>query len=289
MPSPDLDPRLGALFLSLSKTLDTINAILFQVAHPSFTVPPASTEQAAAPLMPVALEPAGEPEREPPQAAPKNPPSSAATWTPERVALLRELYPTELPADELLARLNALPAVRPIASTAALWAKASLLNLHRPAEVHARSIKEANAVHLARVKGGSTPPAPTPVWTSERRDLVRQEYLDGVPIPYILAHANDLPGPKIASAQALRTFISATLKLSRADGPACFPAPPQPEPKPAPVVFPPPGPDGKIIASFAQIAAWAQRFGIRYDGGNIDRVNKMRSMLHQPPLLQDGP
>ena len=74
------------------------------------------------------------------------------------------------------------------------------------------------------------------------------------------------------------------------------PAPPLPRFPPLPVAqeapdlprLPPPGADGKIAATFAQINAWARgRLHMAYDGSNIDVVNKAAAtMFHMPEIVQ---
>ena len=52
--------------------------------------------------------------------------------------------------------------------------------------------------------------------------------------------------------------------------------------------LPPPGADGKIAATFAQIRTWARvRLHVTFDGSNIDVVNKAAAtMFHMPEIVQ---
>ena len=56
----------------------------------------------------------------------------------------------------------------------------------------------------------------------------------------------------------------------------------------APPALPPPDPrTGRIYVPFATIRALAAYHGFIYDGSNMDRVNRVRAAMNQPPLVQD--
>jgi hypothetical protein len=78
-------------------------------------------------------------------------------WTPERRALLAELWPTLTPASDILERINALPGAR-VRSADAVGAQAQKIGVRRPAkralsEVRRQQLREAMAAVRQRRKG----------------------------------------------------------------------------------------------------------------------------------------
>jgi hypothetical protein len=107
---------------------------------------------------------------------------------------------------------------------------------------------------------------------------------------------------KMAAARAARRGAVTVPEDIPAAIPAAAPAGPRealavdqapPPSQPAPVASAPrppqlpPASGGKVYARFADIRAWAGFFGVPYDGGNLDRVNKLRAAKGLPPLVQD--
>lgn len=91
--------------------------------------------------------------------------------------------------------------------------------------------------------------------------------------------------PAVAAANGARGVEAARVRVEAADVPEVSDDGPARPPAPPPL----PEPDadtGKIYAAFGEVRAWAGFFGIRYDGGNMDQVNKLRAARGLPPLVQ---
>jgi hypothetical protein len=154
-------------------------------------------------------------------------------WSPERIALLGDLYKQgTMPLDDIAARLNDLPGP-PVSSAKAVKLKAWKLGLMRPALPAAPLLDPAAGEGDAPPAPAQQPPrrhgAPPHVWTPERVDALRQMYAAGAKRWTILAHINALPGPPCASVDALKMHAK-KLGLTRpgTDTPASFAAAPPP-------------------------------------------------------------
>jgi hypothetical protein len=130
--------------------------------------------------------------------------SPVRTWTDERVAMLRERFPTSLDDAALLADLNALPAPEQINTVKGVAQKAGVLGIKRDAEM----------IRALRAKGGRTalalrkhiPRPPPPKWTAERLALITAEYPGCTDREGLLARVNALPGQPIVSVDSLRVW-----------------------------------------------------------------------------------
>lgn len=132
------------------------------VADPVSTHAPGVVAEPAAPSTPVdpaSTAPAGMPSAPLPQAAytPVMMGRPTATWTPERVAILRRDYPAGVPLSDMLAALNALPGT-PITGKA-LGIRAAGWGIRRPPRASAEPVA-VQAAPSAPIPTES-PPSPT--------------------------------------------------------------------------------------------------------------------------------
>jgi len=251
------------------------------------------------------------------------PSDGAEPWrTPERAALLKETWEAGVDPYEIAEAMRKLPGGPVEHRRLSIWA--AQLDLKRPADYMARLSRERNArIRAARwgasaaVQGDaameliaaadgpvSDPPAPSVAVVPEPARVAAPE----PPVaPRVTAPPPKLPAPSNgrvhASFREIRawafyfgiiytgTNIEAVnnrrrlMKLAplvqdddrtAADTKPERPAPP---PLPAPV-------DGLVRASFREIKAWAAHYGVVYDGGNADVVNRRRAGLGLPPVAQ---
>jgi hypothetical protein len=177
------------------------------------------------------------------------------------------------------------------------------------AAVHAAEIGERArkakpiAQKVASAQPAPSPQPPLPKYSPERNAVLTRDYPAGVLISKIHDAVNSLPGPKV-SREAMVVHACSRLGLRRpatsaklAPAPVAAPAssvvaaPAAPPPKPpAPVLSGidarPLNHNGKIEATYSEIRDWAARQHIKYDGGNMDLVNKARSIMRRPPFVQ---
>lgn len=182
------------------------------------------------------------------------PPRKAAPrryWTPEREDLLRRLYGESVSVKDILAQVNALPGAPISSPKAVLGHAADRLGLRRPPGWGNETLAKARAAQQAARRSAQAAPPHSPA--------PRQ----AAPVSQVTKAAPTAPVPPI---------VPAPTQFAR--------------PLPAELA---PNANGFVVASFADIRDWAERFCIRYDGTNIDLVNKMRARLHRPPFSQEGP
>jgi hypothetical protein len=219
--------------------------------------------------------------------------------TAERRAVLERMYPAGEALDVIRAALVMLPGPALPEAPTAVGHWASYLLLRRPADGEA------------------------PWRTPERQAILREAWPAGVDAVEIAARMRALPGGKVLEArlsvwasqlglyrpdwykQKLANERTARIAETRwekrepaATAPvvAAVPAPvarpvvasvvPPVAPAPAPPGLPAPSEDGVIRASFREIQAWGGHYGIRYDGANVDQVNRRRAALNLPPVAQ---
>ena len=157
---------------------------------------------------------------------------------------------------------------------------------------------------------------PPRVWTAERNAILREHWPRGTPTDAIRALLGATQGAPLPAYAAAIASQAGYLKLHRPAGHAgawrragrapAAPASPAaatqaetrlPPVTPAPVLgvvvkstsrsvppLPPPGPDGKIAATFETIRDWARAHRAEYDGGNLDLINRLRGTA--PPFVQ---
>jgi len=170
--------------------LTTLEALL------RHTVPGQAAEATTPPPAPVAApEPTAEVEAPPAPAeeAPAEDPPPAAdstagqttrgfVWSAERLALLREEYPSAKDMRALLERLNALPGRQPISSIEAVHSQA---HLHRIRRV----VRPQGVVGAAAMSAVASP------WTPEREAKLRELWAQAATDEVILAALQALEGP----------------------------------------------------------------------------------------------
>lgn len=172
----------------------------------------------------------------------------------------------------------------------------------------------SSAVTTAPAPVVTVPPAPTlpipppaakaePVavekWTPERRAMLVNNA--GKSPTLLAADISKLPGrPLTAKDITNLRQVMQRQKPTKAD--VVPPPPPAPPPRPQTVSPPPvaaPAPKsspapaspyvlddkGRVRARYIEIKAWAERFKIKFDGSNMDQVNKMRASLRLPPFI----
>lgn len=124
------------------------------------------------------------------------------TWTPARVAMLRERFPSCDDDAALLAALNALPGPLSIHSTKALCVQAAKLGLKRAPEIiramRSRGGRETNARRQSAIGGRQDR-----TWTPERQAALTQLW-PTTSAPDVLTRLNAMPGPPVASVKAVR-------------------------------------------------------------------------------------
>lgn len=206
-------------------------------------VPQAAGEASGPRATPVAAEPARAP-------APADIPARLGRngqpfkWSAERDALLTELYRAGEPLAAILPRINALPGV-PVMSLGGLKDRIQILALatrHRPrppapptpatAPAQAEPAGEKRALDVPSLKlaaGAPVPAASFPegapdfagarTWTPERDAQALRMADDGAARVEILATLNALPGPPIASTEALGVRLSGLRKRRAAEAP----------------------------------------------------------------------
>lgn len=119
-------------------------------------------------------------------------------WTAERVEMLRAEYATSTDDMALLYRLNTLPGP-PIASKSAVQMMAFDLKLSK----NAPTLKEIQRRTGLTSRGRKTSARRTP----QREALVREEYATSSDPQAFLDRVNALPGPPLASINALRQWV----------------------------------------------------------------------------------
>lgn len=132
----------------------------------------------------------------------------------------------------------------------------------------------------------ATPANPQDNWrTPERAVVFDREFLAGTDMTEIREIISAMPGPPVPKVNQPLWSWSVGRKLKRGT-PAAAPLPPAPL---YDVELPDPDPaTGKVLATYGEIVAWAANHGLKYDGANMDAVNRIRERLHLPLLLQDG-
>lgn len=142
----------------------------------------------------------------------------------------------------------------------------------------------------------ATPANPQDNWrTPERAVVFDREFLAGTDMTEIREIISAMPGPPVPKVNQPLWSWSVGRKLKRGAPPAASPFAPAPSlaaPRPPlyKVELPEPDPaTGKVLATYGEIVAWAANHGLKYDGSNMDAVNRIRARLRQPLLLQDGP
>jgi hypothetical protein len=141
---------------------------------------------------------------------------------------------------------------------------------------------------------GREPPEQAVLWSTERDALLSREIGVGLPNTVIQDHLNAMAGGWIDVAALRNRMID--LKISRPR--AKLPEKPKQAPiaaphtaarekalVPTPLSLPPPGPDGKVGVTRAELDAWCGKMRMKFDGGNMDRINALRAQLRQPPFV----
>lgn len=143
-------------------------------------------------------------ERPTPASAPPRPFGGApiTRWSEERLALLRERFPTCTDDAALLAELNALPGV-PISSVKAIGARAHLMKVNRDPEI-IRALRAKGAAEAHAKQQAHRSSLHERKWTPERLAILRQEFPPCLDRTALLARINALPGDPIAGVESMR-------------------------------------------------------------------------------------
>jgi hypothetical protein len=187
-------------------------------------------------------------------------------WTAERQALAFKRYPDEGASADLLADINGLPGPPVTAGKLMQWASRNRVRLG-PELLRRLQLRNAEAARAALAKRRASPAALRPVATSSLPAAAvpaRPPVIAPPPTPRAPAAVAPLPKP-VAPPQ---------------------PKPPAPAPALAGIDARPLNCNGKIEATFAEVRDWAARQRIKYDGGNMDLVNKSRAFLRRAPFVQ---
>lgn len=171
----NVSPECAAIFVDLARRLADIAGAPAWSATPTPVVPAAAT-----PLLRTPTARAPSPRLDLRAAQSANP---AGSWrTPERAAVLRELWPTATPTKEIFARCAALPgAMVPGLPSIGKWAAA--LGLHRPPD-RPNPFRDG---------------PPSDSWrTPERRQLIQELWPAGVPTREIASRLGALPGSPLS-------------------------------------------------------------------------------------------
>jgi hypothetical protein len=182
----------------------------------------------------------------------RRPGDGAEPWrTPERRAILAEAWPAGVPAAEIGARMRALPGGEVLDSRISVWA--AQLKLVRP-DWYKAALADERTARIRDTRWVKAPgEAPEPVVDAAEPAV---------------AVAEPVPAPAVVSRPAVTMHIW----------------PPSAARKPP--ALPPAGEDGLVRASFREIREWAAFYGIRYDGGNVDQVNRRRAGMGLPAVAQ---
>jgi len=170
--------------------------------------------------------------------------------TPARAAILKATWEAGVDVSEIAERMRALPGGEVKHRSLSVWAAA--MGLKRPQEYKDRLARE-RMVRVQKVRWGRAPAAAAQ---------------DGAAMERVAAAAGSVSDPPARPVAVVPepARVAAT-------------APAKPPPLPDAV-------DGLVRASFREIRAWAAHYGIRYDGGNADVVNRRRAGLGLPPVAQ---
>jgi len=231
---------------------------------------------------------AGPSSQAPPPPSPAAAPAAAQRgrvfWsTPERDVVLRREIPVNRNQADILRQVVEASADVPAPAT---WQqvlnRAAYLGLRRPDSPQGQAAHRAQAARLA--KRAAQQDTRAGVASTDARPLA--EAVGRSPVMAADGGAADgsPPRPSREPPQPGGEALAVPAQASAAGRP---PAPPDPPPARRVPPLPEPSPDGYIRASFAEIKAWAGFFGIRYDGGNMDVVNRRRGQMRLPELIQD--
>ncbi len=204
---------------------------------------------------PVATAPAS------PPAAPARFSRREAVWTPERVALLRELWPSPAPSDEIRSGLEGLPGAAIGITLRAITWKAYSLGLKRPASSR------------------GTP------WTAERDACLARVWPTGMPLAEVEAMLAALPGIPIGTngavrARAIALGIPRTKHAAPRKPVPLTPASPAPAAARSPAPAVPQADDLPVVAvAAATIRAFAEKNDLPYSGTSAElrRINGFRA------------
>jgi hypothetical protein len=178
----------------------------------------------------------------------RRPGDGAEKWrTPERQVILQETWPAGVDVAEIVTRMQALPGGPVLAARVSVWA--AQLKLARPEEHKAKLARERMA-RIRDTRWVKAPAAPAQ---------------DGAAVAAAAGPVSDPPARPVAVVP----------EPARVAAPAAAKPPPLPD-----------AVDGLVRASFREIRAWAAYFGIRYDGANVDVVNRRRVGLGLTPVAQ---
>ena len=231
--------------------------------------------------------------------------SRASLFTAERDELLATAWPAGIPPNEVMASINSLPG--PPVTIVQIGRRAHHIGVARPIRVR----EVAPATQASPITSGdgmaAIPVAPLLKFSHER-DACICKLWDG-PLSALWSAVDRLPGPRVTADEIVDRATKALGLPPRPARSARVPASPKhsvSSPRiavEAPAVSressasqttaavqrqPERAPDetGCVPAIFSEIAAWAAPRGLKYDGSNMDKVNRLRSLFRLPPFVQ---
>lgn len=195
------------------------------------------------------------------------PRQKGTVWTPERIALARELDEKRMQAIDIWRALNALPGP-PVRTPGSVNAKLYELR-HGP---RPRDVSYHTQTPPAKVVA-APPPPPFGEWTDERRRMGRMMYERGDSLHFIVDRLAKTPGAPLNI-----TAVAIEVKRAGWRRPSRLPA----------SVAPPP-PAHTIPLSAEEIVAYVHRHGDKlavFDtfDGILETANKLRAEAHLPPF-----
>ena len=207
---------------------------------------------------------------------------SRVVWTPERDALLAAELPDNTDPAGLLARLNELPAEKPVASVEAMAMRAHKRGLRRTPEA-ALEIQRASGRAGNEKRRAMTAAGIVPVWTKERDARLIEGRVSGEASGDTLAALNAMRGQPVSGIPGMRARIKMLRKRgveipARPPGmlPGTMPAHPvrrrragEPEPTPAPPPKPKPSPELADAAAEARFNRLADAVKRSMKGGRL--------------------
>lgn len=134
-------------------------------------------------------------------------------------------------------------------------------------------------------------------WTPERLVIIRRDYPTGRTVAAITNEVNSLPGDKLNCAE-IGSYATAAMGLrrpmvfnrnARNDEPVPAPQPEAAQPVIADLPRLPLPVDGKIYATWAQVAAFAQRHGASGFDGDMEPINQFGRRLGLLPIVLTEP
>lgn len=227
--------------------------------------------------------------------------SRASLFTAERDELLATAWPAGIPPNEVMASINSLPG--PPVTIVQIGRRAHHIGVARPIRVR----EVAPATQASPITSGdgmaAIPVAPLLKFSHER-DACICKLWDG-PLSALWSAVDRLPGPRVTADEIVDRATKALGLPPRPARSARVPASPKHSVSSPRIAGDAPAvprasstsqttaavqrqPDatGCVPAIFSEIAALAAPRGLKYDGSNMDKVNRLRALFRLPPFVQ---